>query len=244
MTYTPGASPVEDRALRLYQESASAYIRAVKDKENLVRTIAEYTETLKAVVDEIKDAEKEMHTVTSILFGNGGIKDKSFAELFRRFELINGEGADKTAKLFGYTSSATLFWKQGTGLPKQNTWETVAAIIEERTAGLIKKDDVLTLLKNDRDSRNASAESDTASAPVTKEDDANLFSEDQNEQEYQTVKEDAEADEDTAEDIPIDNDEGEPMKTEEAVRADTDENEDETDVEDNTESDNEEKWPF
>lgn len=139
-----------ERLTRKYGEAAHAYIEARKKLTDIEKAVAALQMEAMTATERIKASAQEMDNYSSIIFGDNGVHDSSFAELFRRFELMYGEGADKAARLFGYTSSATLFWKNGTGLPKYSTWESVASIIEEETCGLMKKEEILTILANDR----------------------------------------------------------------------------------------------
>ena len=159
-----------DRLTRKYGEAAHAYIEARKKLTDIEEAVAALQQEAMTATEMIKASAQEMENYSSIIFGDNGEHDSSFAELFRRFELMYGEGADKAARLFGYTSSATLFWKNGTGLPKYSTWESVASIIEDETCGLMKKDEILTILANDRkqkkDAENIAPSADSDAKPL------------------------------------------------------------------------------
>lgn len=159
-----------DRLTRKYGEAAHAYIEARKKLTDIEEAVAALQQEAMTATERIKASAQEMENYSSIIFGDNGEHDSSFAELFRRFELMYGEGADKAARLFGYTSSATLFWKNGTGLPKYSTWESVASIIEDETCGLMKKAEILTILANDRkqkkDVENIAPSADSDAKPL------------------------------------------------------------------------------
>ena len=144
---------IESRALRSYASAAEAVIAARAMKRSITEDIDRLIRIRDANQQTLREAEERLGIIMPIIYGEGGPEGETFAELFRRFEMMIGCGAEKAAREFGLTSSATLFWKTGAGLPKSGTWDSVAAVIEKKTEGLINAGYVISTLSADRSAR-------------------------------------------------------------------------------------------
>ena len=152
---------INTRLLRSYGETSARLILAEKRKSELSEEIEKLRTELAGADNDAKAYAEKMDFLVGIMYGDKGIHDESFTELYRRFDAIAQSLGVATDQLFGYTKQAVEYWKSGECIPRSNTWEAVADIIEKTTRGFFPKAAIIDALRRSSAERKAKKESES-----------------------------------------------------------------------------------
>ena len=152
---------INSRLLRSYGEAAASLILAMKKKSELHEEIERLNAELASADKDARAAVEKTDFLAGIMYGDEGIHDESFTDLYRRFDAIAQGLGVATDQLFGYTKQAVEYWKSGECIPRSNTWEGGADIIEKTSRGFFPKHVIIDALRRSAAERKAKKESES-----------------------------------------------------------------------------------
>ena len=152
---------INSRLLRSYGEAAAGLIMAMKKKEDLSTEIERLRSELSVADCNARTAADKTDFLFGIMYGEDGLHDENFTDLYKRFDAIAQGLGVATDQLFGYTKQAVEYWKSGECIPRSNTWDGVAEIIDNTTRGFFTKAAVIDALRISAAERKAKKESES-----------------------------------------------------------------------------------